>query len=136
MSVPTTIALRHRDTLLDSISKQHYHAVIVTKLGIALPTAQEETADPANADDTYVEATKRLRELTRDDKQLLLKKNIAGLAAGLTLLTSLALLVVWLSISTGKPFAAWIRLFRAIVRISVVVSFPGFTKRASTEGTS
>lgn len=54
VSVPTTIALRHRDTLLDSISKQHYHAVIVTKLGIALPTAQEETADPANADDTYV----------------------------------------------------------------------------------
>ena len=141
--MPTTIALRHRDTFLDSISKQRYHAAIVTKLGIAMPTAQEETADPAKADDTYVGATKRLRELTRGDKQLLLKENIAygfhrnmlamkpvgmvacllgivygllvakvlqvtplnfalvnladpGLAAGLTLLISLALLAAWL----------------------------------------
>lgn len=141
--MPTTIALRHRDTFLDSISKQRYHAAIVAKLGIAMPTAQEETTDPAKADDVYVGATKRLRELTRGNKQLLLKENIAygfhrnmlamkpvgilaclfgvvyglliakilqviplrfapvnladpGLAAGLTLLISLALLVAWL----------------------------------------
>ena len=141
--MPTTIALRHRDTFLDSISKQRYHAAMVAKLGISMPTAQEETADPAKADDTYVGATKRLRELTRGDKQLLLKENIAygfhrnmlamkpvgmlaclvgivyglliakvlqvtpphfapvnladpGLAAGLTLLISLALLAAWL----------------------------------------
>lgn len=108
-----------------------------------MPTAQEETTDPAKADDIYVEVTKRLRELTRGNKQLLLKENIAygfhrnmlamkpvgilacifgvvyglliakilqvipprfapvnladpGLAAGLALLTSLALLVAWL----------------------------------------
>lgn len=141
--MPTTIALRHRDAFLDSISKERYHAAIVAKLGIAMPTAQEETANPAKADDIYVGATKRLRELTRGDKQLLLKENIAygfhrnmlamkpvgilacligvvyglsiakiiqvtspyvvpinladpGLAAELTLLTSLALLVAWL----------------------------------------
>lgn len=141
--MPTTIALRHRDAFLDSVSKQHYHTAITVKLGIAMPTAQEETTDPAKADDIYVGATKRLRELTRGDKQLLLKENIAygfhrnmlamkpvgmlvclfgiayglliakvlqvtsphfvpvnladpGLAAGLTLLISLALLVAWL----------------------------------------
>lgn len=75
--MPTTIALRHRDTFLDSISKQRYHAVIVAKLGIVMPTVQEEIADPAKADDIYIGATRRLRELTRGDKQLLLKENIA-----------------------------------------------------------
>lgn len=141
--MPTTIALRHRDTFLDSISKQRYHAAITAKLGISMPTEEEEEANPDKADDTYVGATKRIRELTRANKQLLLKENIAygfhrnmlamkpvgivscllgivyglliarvlqvtqphfdpvrlvdpGLAAGLTLLISLALLSAWL----------------------------------------
>lgn len=141
--MPTTIALRHRDKFLDSVTKQRYHSAITTKLGIAMPTAEEESANPDKADDIYVGATKRLRELTRSNKQLLLKENIAygfhrnmlamkpvgivscilgilygmliakvlqlasphfdpvhfadpGLAAGLTLLISLALLAAWL----------------------------------------
>lgn len=141
--MPTTITLRHRDKFLDSVSKQRYHTAITTKLGIAMPTAAEESANPDKADDIYVGATKRLRELTRSNKELLLKENIAygfhrnmlamkpvgivscflgvlyglliakvlqvtpprfdpvhladlGLAAGLTLLISLALLAAWL----------------------------------------
>ena len=140
--MPTTIALRHRDKFLDSVSTQRYHTAITAKLGIAMPTAEEESADQDKADDTYIGATKRLRELTRSNKQLLLKENIAygfhrnmlamkpvgilscllgivyglliakvlqvipphfypghladpGLAAGLTLLISLALLAAW-----------------------------------------
>lgn len=141
--LPTTIALRHRDKFLDSVSKQRYHGAIVSKLGIVMPTAEEEAAEPDRADDIYIGATKRLRELTRSNKQLLLKENIAygfhrnmlamksvgvlscilgivyglliarvlqvapphfvpanfadpGLAAGLTLLISIALLAAWL----------------------------------------
>lgn len=141
--MPTTIALRHRDKFLDSISKQRYHEAITAKLGIVIPSAEDELATPEKADDTYVGATKRLRELTRSNKQLLLKENIAygfhrnmlamkpvgivscllgivyaliiakilqvapphfypvhfadpGLAAGLSLLISLALLAAWL----------------------------------------
>jgi hypothetical protein len=141
--MPTTIALRHRDTFLDSVSKQRYHTAIKFKLGIAMPTAEEESANPDKADDFYIGATKRLRELTRSNKQLLLKENIAygfhrnmlamkpagivscllgvlyglliakilqvspltfdpvhfadpGLAAGVTMLISLALLAAWL----------------------------------------
>lgn len=75
--MPTTIALRHADPFLDSVSKHRYHAAIAAKLGIAMPTAEEEAADPAKADDIYVGATKRLRELTRTNKSLLLKENIA-----------------------------------------------------------
>jgi hypothetical protein len=75
--MPTTIALRHRDTSLDRVSKQRYHEAITVKLGIVIPTPAEEAADPARADDVYVGATKRLRELTRDNRGLLLKENIA-----------------------------------------------------------
>lgn len=141
--MPTTIAPRHRDQFLDSVSKQRYHTAITAKLGIAIPTAEEESADHDKADDIYIGATKRLRELTRSNKQLLLKENIAygfhrnmlamkpvgilscllgilyglliskvlqitpphfspanfadpGLAAGLTLIISIALLATWL----------------------------------------
>ncbi len=141
--MPTTIALRHGDKFLDSVSKQRYHTAITAKLGIAMPTVEEEAANPDKADDIYVGATKRLRELTRSNRQLLLKENIAygfhrnmlamkpvgivscllgilyglliakvlrvipphfnpvhfadpGLASGLTLLISLALLAAWL----------------------------------------
>jgi hypothetical protein len=55
--MPTTIVLRHADSFLDSVSKQRYHAAITAKLGIAMPTAEEEAVDPAKADDTYVGAT-------------------------------------------------------------------------------
>lgn len=75
--MPTTIALRHHDKFLDSVSKQRYHTAITAKLGIAMPTAEEESANPGKADEIYVGATKRLRELTRSNKQLLLKENIA-----------------------------------------------------------
>lgn len=75
--MPTTIALRHNDRFLDSVSKQRYHAAIIEKLGIAMPTAEEELANPDMADDIYVGATKRIRELTRSNKELLLKENIA-----------------------------------------------------------
>ena len=50
--MPTTIALRHRDaSALDSVSKRRYHDAIASKLGITMPTAEEEAADPARADD-------------------------------------------------------------------------------------
>jgi hypothetical protein len=75
--MPTTLILRHRDGHLDSISKGRYHEAIASKLGIKVPTSTQETIDPESADDVYRGATRRLRELTRDDKRLLLTENIA-----------------------------------------------------------
>ncbi|EIU1436915.1 TPA: hypothetical protein NIH48_000554 [Pseudomonas aeruginosa] len=141
--MPTTLALRHRDKFLDCISKQRYHSEITLKLGIEMPSEQDEAQDPEKADGIYIGATKRLRELTRDNRNLLLKENIAygfhrnmlamkpvgifscicglgyggliagviqakppyfepinlanpGLAAGLTILISVSLLMAWL----------------------------------------
>jgi len=74
--LPTTLLLRHRDTFLDSHSKARYHAAIEQKLKTHLPTAAEEAADPAGADQKYIGVTRELRELTRGNK-LLFKENIA-----------------------------------------------------------
>ena len=62
-----------RGPRLKDVSKQRYHAAITTKLGIAMPTAEEESASPDKADDINVGATMGLRELTRSNKQRFLK---------------------------------------------------------------
>jgi len=76
--MPTTLILRHRDNFLDGPSKSRYHGDIKAKLGIELPSAIEEAANPIAADDLYIGATRQLRELTRSSSNaLLLKENIA-----------------------------------------------------------
>lgn len=76
--MPTTLILRHRDSFLDSVSKSRYHNDIRLKLGVTLPGAAEELADPIAADDMYIGATRQLREMTRGKSHaLLLKENIA-----------------------------------------------------------
>lgn len=76
--MPTTLILRHRDSFLDSVSKARYHKHIEEKLNMNLPSAAEELADPAAADDAYIGATRLLREVTRGKNHtLLLKENIA-----------------------------------------------------------
>ncbi len=75
--MPTTISLRHSDKFFDPITKRRYHQAIIQKLGISMPSAEEEESNPSGADQIYIGATRRLRELTRKDKELLLKENIA-----------------------------------------------------------
>lgn len=75
--MPTTILLRHRDDFFDSGTKKRYHLDALVRLGIHMPTAAEELADPVAADDVYRSVARRLREVTREDKKLLLKENIA-----------------------------------------------------------
>ena len=110
--LPTTIALRHRETQsLDSVSRQRYHDAIKSKLGITVPTAAEEAADPARADDVYIGATTRMRELTRGDKSLLLKENIAyGFHRNMLAMKTVGILVCFLGLAYGLVIAQVIRL--------------------------
>lgn len=104
--MPTTIVLRHRDKFLDSVSKQRYHTLITTKLGIPMPTSGEEEADWDRADDLYIGATRRLRELTRTNKQLLLKENIAyGFHRNMLAMKSIGILSCFLGIFYGLLIA-------------------------------
>jgi len=73
--MPTTTCLRHRDLFLDTFTKERYRGLIQLKLGISMPTVQEEEADSLHADSIYMGVTRKLREETRSDK-LLLKENI------------------------------------------------------------
>lgn len=75
--LPTTIVLRHRDAYLEGPTKARYHEAIEKKLGMKIPSAEEEAANPRAADEAYAGASRRLRELTRNNPPLLLKENTA-----------------------------------------------------------
>lgn len=66
---PSTIMLRHRDTVLAEQTKLRYHALVTSRLGIVMPSADEEHNDPTAADQSYVAAADALRPLTNDRKE-------------------------------------------------------------------
>lgn len=63
---PSTMLLRHRDSTLPAQTKRRYHEMAASRLGIAMPSAEEELRDPAHADLTYAAAADALRPLTND----------------------------------------------------------------------
>lgn len=65
---PSTILLRHRHEQLPPQTKRRYAELSASKLGIHLPTAEEEARDPEEADQAYVAAADALRPLTNDRK--------------------------------------------------------------------
>lgn len=74
----TTVVLRHRDSTIDPYTKRRYHDHLNALCnGFVLPTVDEETRDPADADARYRSATRRLIELRRDGKYRMLHKENA-----------------------------------------------------------
>jgi hypothetical protein len=65
---PSTIMLRHRDTMLSQQTKLRYHALATSRLGVVMPTVEEEQSNPATADRSYAAAADALRPLTNDRK--------------------------------------------------------------------
>lgn len=115
---PTTIALRHRDTFLDVVTKQRYHQDIVRKLDIQMPTEQQEQANPDAADQQYMGATRRLIELTRGDKGLLLMENINyGFARNMLGLKPVGVAASVLGLAYGLLFAKVLQIAPAAVHI-------------------
>lgn len=66
---PSTIIMRYRDSRLPQQTKQRYHSLVTSKLGIAMPTPQDELSDPQKADQAYVAAADALRPQTNDPKK-------------------------------------------------------------------
>lgn len=66
---PSTIMMRHEDSRLTQQTKQRYHSLVTSKLGIAMPTPQDEQADPQKADQAYIAAADALRPKTNDPKK-------------------------------------------------------------------
>jgi len=65
---PSTILLRHRDDHLPPQTKERYRELATSRLGVAMPSADDELRDPPKADQTYVAAADVLRPLTNDRK--------------------------------------------------------------------
>lgn len=66
--MPSINMLRHRDESFNALTKASYHAFLARKLGKPAPTSEQETADPASADEYYDRACTWLRQSTRDTK--------------------------------------------------------------------
>lgn len=104
--MPTILALRHSDPFFDRVTKERYHRLMATRLGLTTPTAEEESADPRAADEIYMGATRRLIERTRSNKGLLLKENIAyGFHRNMVALKPVGLLSCVLGIIYGLVIA-------------------------------
>lgn len=63
---PSVAMLRHRDNRLNTATKQRYHLVLSEALGLALPTVEAETQEPARADAAYESANAWLLARSRD----------------------------------------------------------------------
>lgn len=77
---PSTQILRHRDTYIDSVTKERYHKLLENKIeDLKIPTKEEETFDAYYADQVYASCATFLISKTRDTKKfsLLFKENIS-----------------------------------------------------------
>jgi hypothetical protein len=78
---PTTQLLRHRNGVLDSVTKRRYHAFLAAKIGTTFPDAEQEKNDPAKADEPYQSGARWLLDRTRPDDgkkfNLLFRDNVA-----------------------------------------------------------
>lgn len=76
---PTTQVLRHRDKMIDPVTKARYHAFLSEQINVKFPSKKDEEAHPDVADTIYQSATKWLLDRTRDKKAfaLLFQENIA-----------------------------------------------------------
>lgn len=77
---PTTQLLRHRDALIDSVTKRRYHAFLASKISTSFPDAEQEKSDPSKADEVYQSGARWLLDHTRPDSgkqfDLLFRDNV------------------------------------------------------------
>jgi len=64
---PTTQMLRHRNSVIDSVTKGRYHAFLAAKINAIFPDAEQEKSDPAKADEAYQSGARWLLDHTRPE---------------------------------------------------------------------
>jgi hypothetical protein len=78
---PTTQLLRHRDNRIEGVTKRRYHSFLGFKINVAFPDKDQETKDPAAADEVYQSGVRWLLNHTRpeDNKKfdLIFNENVA-----------------------------------------------------------
>lgn len=106
---PTTLWLRHRTNHLSGVTRARYHAFLTQSIpGLTLPTAAQEAADPAHADDCYRSATEWLKEQSRGKAPLVPRENISyGFRRNLLGLRTFGLTMCVVSLA-GGCFFLWL----------------------------
>jgi hypothetical protein len=78
---PTTQLLRHRDGIIDSVTKLRYHTFLAEKINAEFPNAALEKNDPDKADEAYQSGARWLLDHTRPNGgkkfDLLFRDNVA-----------------------------------------------------------
>jgi len=76
---PSMTIFRHSDPRLDAVNKARYRSKLAEMVQTPDPTPQEEAADPAAADATYLAWSNYIRTHTRDTKTyaLLFQENVS-----------------------------------------------------------
>jgi hypothetical protein len=69
---PSIQLLRHSNRAIDPHTKARYHACLRAKAKVTLPTAEEETSNPSDADARYESALQWLLQHTYDKKRFAL----------------------------------------------------------------
>lgn len=64
---PTTQLLRHRDGVIDSLTKRRYHSFLAAQINATFPDAEQEKSDPEKADEAYQSGARWLLDHTRSD---------------------------------------------------------------------
>jgi hypothetical protein len=76
---PSNQLLRHRNLVIDAVTKTRLHRFLEARLGVDFPTADSEATAPNEADRLYESASRWLVEQTRDTSKhgLLVTENIS-----------------------------------------------------------
>lgn len=98
---PTLRRVRHRDQIPSASRRTHLDVLFREKLGITLPSKEEEKLRPKSTDENYRQAIKVLVSHTRNNNPLLFEENVNyGFRRNLNGLKRVALVVLALCLVT------------------------------------
>jgi hypothetical protein len=106
---PTTQLLRHAG-LANPVMRERWHKYLAKLLGKQFPTAEQEIAEPAAADDTYSAGVKLLINKTRDTKKfhLVYKENVNyGFCRNLYALRTTGIVFASVGLVSGLAAGIW-----------------------------
>lgn len=119
---PSTQLLRHSNSKIDKVTKERYHRYLEKAVPTPFPSAQDEVANPAAADQTYEGAGRWLLGKTRDKKKfgLLFQENVSyGFRRN-------AFGIRWIAVAISLASISWVLV------MAQVLSLQGFDQAKLT----
>ncbi len=98
---PSTQLLRHRDSTIETITKNRYHDFLSKNINVSFPNPEQERLNPVAADEIYQSAVRWLLNHTRDTKRfsILFQENISyGFRRNALGMKPLALMICFINI--------------------------------------